>query len=335
MAEMKIAARWSLLPGVVLFGAALLFHRPAEAVPAFAQQTGRNCAACHVGGFGPELTQFGREFKLGGYTLRMHGAVPLSAMAIASWTHTRKDQVPPPDHLSRNNNLVLDQASLFVAGGIGEHFGGFAQLVTYDGVGRAWSWDNIDLRAVTNASVFGEDSILGLTITNNPTVQDPWNTLPAWGFPFTDTAVSATPDASELIDDPLAGNAIGLTGYGWIGHKFYVEGGAYSSPSRGILDFVGMDPTDPGSLHGLAPYGRIAYQDDVAGGTFEIGANVLKASIFPGRDRSSGFTDQYTDWGIDSSWLKSLGKSELAHRKHPLRARERQPPRELRSRVDW
>jgi len=42
----------------------------AEAVPSFAEQTGQRCSACHVGGLGPHLTQFGREFKLGGYTLR-------------------------------------------------------------------------------------------------------------------------------------------------------------------------------------------------------------------------------------------------------------------------
>lgn len=310
MTDIKIAARWSLLPSVLLCGGALFVHRPAEAVPAFAQQTGRNCAACHVGGFGPELTEFGREFKLGGYTLRMHGSVPLSAMAVASWTHTRKDQVPPPEHLDSNDNLVLDQASLFVAGGIGDHLGGFAQLVTYDGVGRAWSWDNIDLRAVTNAKIFGQDSVLGLTLNNNPTVQDSWNTLPAWGFPFTDTAVSSTPSAAELIDGALAANAIGLTGYGWIGHKFYVEGGGYSSPSSGFLNFVGEDPTSPGLLHGIAPYGRIAYQNDLAGGTFEVGANLLKAAIFPGRDKSSGLTDRYTDWGLDSSWQKTFGKSD-------------------------
>ena len=309
MKQVRVATTWSFVPGVLLFGSALLFHRPAQAVPAFAQQTGRNCAACHVGGFGPELTQFGREFKLGGYTLRLHGSVPLSAMAVASWTHTKKDQVPPPEHLSRNDNLVLDQASLFVAGGIGQHFGGFAQLVTYDGVGRAWSWDNIDLRAVTNAKLFGADSVLGLTVNNSPTAQDPWNTLPAWGFPFTDTAVSGTPDAGELIDDPLAGNVIGLTAYSWIGSKFYVEAGGYSSPSRGTLKFVGMDPEDPGSIHGLAPYGRVAYQGNLAGGTFEAGGNLLKAAIYPGRDRSSGLTDRYTDWGIDSSWLKTLGKN--------------------------
>jgi len=310
MKTMNVGWKSAFLPGALLFGAALAFHRPAQAVPAFAEQTGRNCAACHVGGFGPELTQFGREFKLGGYTLRMHKSVPLSAMAIASWTHTRNGQVPPPEHLSRNDNLVLDQASLFVAGGIGEHFGGFAQLVTYDGVERAWSWDNIDLRAVTNAKVFGQDSILGLTLNNNPTAQDAWNTLPAWGSPFTDTAVSETPGAGELIDDPLGGNTLGLSAYGWFDHKFYAEVGGYSSPSRGILNFVGMDPQDPGSLHGIAPYGRLAYQADLAGGTFEVGANVLHAAIFPGRDRSSGFTDRYTDWGIDSSWLKSVGKSD-------------------------
>jgi len=309
--DIRIAAGWSLLPGVVLFGAALVNHRPVAAVPAFAEQTGRNCAACHVGGFGPELTPFGREFKLGGYTLRMHSSVPLSAMAVASWTHTNKDQVPPPEHLSQNNNVVLDQASLFVAGGIGSHFGGFAQLVTYDGVGRATSWDNIDLRAVTDAKLFGADSTLGLTVNNNPTVQDPWNTLPAWGFPFTDTAVSPTPDAGELIDGALAGNVVGATAYAWIGHKLYLEGGAYTSPSTGFLNFAGIDPTDPGSIHGAAPYGRIAYQADLGGGTFEVGANMLRASIFPGRDRSSGMADRYRDWGLDSSWLKVMGKNSL------------------------
>ncbi|HEV2594311.1 MAG TPA: hypothetical protein VGU01_03835 [Sphingomicrobium sp.] len=292
--------------------AAIALNSPqkAYAVPAFAQQTGQPCKACHIGGFGPELTKFGREFKLGGYTLRAHASVPLAAMAIASWTHTRKDQEPPPQHLSRNDNVVLDQASLFLAGGVGEHLGGFVQ-VTYDGVGHAASWDNLDLRVVANAKVFGADSLLGLTINNNPTVQDAWNTLPAWGFPFTDTKVSSTPAAALLIDGALAQNVLGVTAYGWLGHKFYVETGAYSSPASGTLDFLGMDPTNPGSLNGVAPYGRVAYQTEVGGSTFEIGANVLRASIFPGRDRSSGLADRYTDWGIDSSLQKTLGSDSI------------------------
>src|SRR5260221_10163759 len=120
-----LGASW--LAGVALVGtAALLMTRRADAVPAFAQQTGQPCKACHVGGFGPELTPFGREFKLGGYTLRAHASIPLAAMAIASVTHTRKDQVPAPEHLDQNDNLALDQASLFVAGGAGQQLRGFA-----------------------------------------------------------------------------------------------------------------------------------------------------------------------------------------------------------------
>jgi hypothetical protein len=47
---------------------------PAEAVPSFAGQTGAPCAACHVEGFGPQLTPFGMSFKVNGYTLTGEGA---------------------------------------------------------------------------------------------------------------------------------------------------------------------------------------------------------------------------------------------------------------------
>lgn len=303
----------SLIGGVSLVGGALVaaaaMTRPAEAVPAFAQQTGQPCKTCHVGGFGPELTPFGREFKIGGYTLRAKPSIPLALMAIASFTHTRKDQHPEDNHLSANDNLVLDQASLFVAGGLGQHLGGFAQI-TYDGVGRAWSWDNLDLRVVKAGKLFGKDATFGLSLNNNPTVQDPWNTLSAWGFPFTDTAVSQTPAAGQLIDGALAQNVLGLTAYGWLDHQTYLELGGYSSPSSGTLRFLGADPLSPGSIRGLAPYARAAFQTKLAGGTLELGANALKASLYPGRDRSSGFADRYTDIGFDTSWQKALSSND-------------------------
>src|SRR5260370_28529001 len=40
----------------------------AHALPSFARQTGQRCAACHVGGDWPQLTPWGRFFKLSGYT---------------------------------------------------------------------------------------------------------------------------------------------------------------------------------------------------------------------------------------------------------------------------
>ena len=38
-----------------------------EAVPSFTHQTGQHCATCHTAF--PELTPFGRNFKLTGYTM--------------------------------------------------------------------------------------------------------------------------------------------------------------------------------------------------------------------------------------------------------------------------
>src|SRR5690242_5170498 len=87
----------------------------AAAITALAVQTGEPCQACHVGGFGPQLTPFGREFKLQGYTLRTKDwNVPLSAMLVASYLHTNKAQDPQPG-FSGNDNWALDQVSLFFA----------------------------------------------------------------------------------------------------------------------------------------------------------------------------------------------------------------------------
>ncbi|MEO7007589.1 MAG: hypothetical protein ABI156_00440, partial [Caldimonas sp.] len=59
------STRWLSL---ALCGTALaLAAAAAHAVPAFARQTGQNCVACHVSF--PELTPYGRWFKLSGYTI--------------------------------------------------------------------------------------------------------------------------------------------------------------------------------------------------------------------------------------------------------------------------
>ena len=312
MADIRIASGWSIVPGLLLAGVALTVHRPAAAVPAFAEQTGQNCAACHVGGFGPQLTPFGREFKLGGYTLRMHRSIPLSAMAVASFVHTAKAQEEPPtDDSKRNNNLSFDEGSVFLAGGVGSHLGGFAQ-VTYSGADEAWSWDNLDLRAVNTGKLAGKDLVYGVSLNNNPAIQDPWNTLPAWGFPYTDSDYAPAPDVAPLIDGGLGQSVLGLTAYAWLDSKFYVEGGGYSTPSRGTLRWLGADPDDPGNVHGIAPYGRLAVQTNLAGGTFEAGAFTLKAAMYPGRDRSSGRTYRFTDVGVDASWLKRLKSGTLS-----------------------
>lgn len=295
---------------LVAVGAATVTTSPARAVPAFAEQTGQACAACHVGGFGPQLTPFGRAFKLGGYTLRVKNNIPISAMAVASVTSTKRPQVPPPPGFSSNDNAAFDQGSVFLAGGVGSHFGGFAQF-TYDGVGKAWSWDNLDLRAVNTGKIGGKDLVYGLSLNNSPSVQDVWNTLPAWGYPYTSSGLAPSPANAPLVAGGLAQNVVGLTGYAWLDSKFYVEAGGYSSPRAGTLRRLGADPSSPGDIRGIAPYARVAFEDNLAGGTFELGGFFLNADIRPGRDRSTNLTDRYTDTGIDASWLRALGSDTV------------------------
>src|SRR5512146_2696475 len=64
---------------------AALTSIPALALPAFNRQTGQNCVACHAGGQFPELTPYGRLFKLTGYTIGER-TVPVSAMAVLSYS---------------------------------------------------------------------------------------------------------------------------------------------------------------------------------------------------------------------------------------------------------
>ncbi|HEY8055320.1 MAG TPA: hypothetical protein VIE13_05360 [Terriglobales bacterium] len=296
---MKAEARVWLGPAAAML--ALGLAPGANALPTFAAQTGAPCAACHVGGFGPQLTPFGREFKLHGYAMRSNGfTAPVSIMAVASYVRTAKDQpAPPAPHYSVNDNFTLDQASVFIAGGVG-HFGAFIQT-TYDGVARAFHWDNADLRAVTSATIGGKNVVAGLSLNNAPTVQDAFNTLPAWGFFYTSSALAPAPGAAPLIG-AFAQNTVGLTAYTWIDSQLYLEAGGYVSPSAGFLTHFGVDPTSPGDIDGVAPYGRIAFDKNWGDHNLEVGAFAMHANIFPGHDMSTGLTDRYTDVGVDASF---------------------------------
>ena len=280
----------------------LLPATEARAVPAFARQTAEPCQVCHVGGFGPQLTPYGRNFKIHGYTQRTSHNNPLAVMVIASYLNTQKSQSPPPAGFAPNNNWAVDQVSLFLAGGWGDHFGAFVQG-TWDGVANQFHWDQTDLRAVDDVKVGRTDVTLGASLNNNPTVQDPWNTLPAWEFAYTTSTLAPAPASAPVINGAFAQETIGLTGYAWIDSKYYLEGGAYWSPSANVLSGLGVDPAALGAISGAAPYGRIAYQNDIGPGTLELGAFVLQAHIFPGLDHTTGFTDRYTDLGVDGSYF--------------------------------
>ena len=287
-----------------------LMATPAWAIPSYSAQTDQPCSSCHVGGFGPQLTPFGRQFKLHGYTMNAGGAfpVPVSAEVVSSFTHTAASQESPPaDHYSTNDNFTLDHASLFLGGGIGEHFGGISQW-TYDGVGRTFAWDMLDVRATDELTVWGNDVVAGVSLSNMPGITDVWNTLPVLGFPYTTSGLAPAPMAGTMIDGQFNMLVLGATAYAYWNSSIYTEAGLYWTPSHGFLRAVGMSADmGPGTISGVAPYFRVAYSKDYGEQNFEVGA----FGFFPKIDPSGGMgslvpagvgSDSYSDFGLDGSY---------------------------------
>jgi hypothetical protein len=287
--------------------ALLTFAAPAWSLPSFAQQTGVACQQCHTSSFGPALTHFGREFKMNGYTLGSQKSVPLSAMAVVSFNQTAAG-VPggAAPHFDANDNFAVNEVSGFFAGKITDHFGGFAQ-VTYSGVDRATAWDNIDFRYANNVNLSGTAVLFGLSLNNNPTIQDAWNSTPGWGFPYTGSDLAPTPAAAPVIDGGIAQQVLGLTAYAEINDTWYLELGGYQQLSNSALSNLGLDqPSELDHVKEFAPYWRAAYAKDLDAGYVSLGIFGLAPRLYPGNDRSAG-SNSYKDFGYDATYAYGEG----------------------------
>ena len=181
---------------------------------------------------------------------------PISMMAIVGYTHTQADQ-PASSPYKPNNNVVVAPLSFFYGGAITDHIGAFAQ-VTYNNAafgGSApgnfnpdpcancqWSWDNTDIRYANTFSLGNMDVIYGITANNNPSVQDPWNTTPAWGFPYADSTIAPGPAAATLIDGPMRQYVGGVGGYAFINNLVYLELTGYRTIAFKTLPKLGQGP---------------------------------------------------------------------------------------------
>ena len=300
---------------------------PASAVPAFARQTEQQCIACHVSF--PELTPYGRYFKLTGYTIGkpafssegLHH-IPLAVMAEASITSTQNNHAVDPDTgetvsvNQRNNGLVFKGGSIFLAGKATDYLGGFIQwsydnlATTADGtLGGHSALDNTDIRAVGKYSAAGAaepDLIYGVTFNNNPTVQDVWNSTPAFGFPFTSSPLAQTPAAATLIDGGLAQQVAGLGGYVYWKKALYGELSFYRT-ADGAFSFLraGQDiHTDGGvaALKGYNPYWRVAWTHDWGPNSVMLGTYGLIADRYPSNFDTSTPTDRFRDVAADAQY---------------------------------
>lgn len=277
----------------------LLAATPAQAVPSYARQTGADCAACHVGGYGPQLTPYGIRFKIGGYTDTDggDGKVPLSAMMVANWTRSARDLPEAPTHFSSNNNGAMQEASVFLAGRLADNIGSFVQS-TYSGVDRKSALDQMDIRYARGLKLGDKEAVVGLSLNSNPTLTDPFNTLGQWRFPYTASDFGFGQGVTPLVEN-LAGQVFGVNAYTLFDNNFYGELGAYNTLSKHGLNMINSD--DPGKFKGVGTYWRFAYFKDMKRDNFSVGLFGFNAGLQP--DRSDlGTADHYRDLGVDASY---------------------------------
>jgi hypothetical protein len=312
---------------LTLFAAALLAAAPrAGAVPSFARQTGMACEACHT--VYPELTHFGRMFKANGYILAntkqvrdvtgkkeellsLAQTVPLSIMAQVSYTQMKTgvpDLSATAPGVAQNGTAGFpQQLSLFYAGKIAPNFGAFFQL-TYANDAGTIGIDNTDLR-FADTTVLGNNSPLtyGVTLNNNPTVQDLWNSIPAWGFPFAASNANVSPLAGTAIDGAFAQDVAGITAYLFWNESLYLEAGGYRSAKQGqINELTGgagpLDGTASNVMSGFAPYWRAAYEYNTGRNSIEVGVYGAEFRLYPGADTGaplSGPLNRFKDVAED------------------------------------
>lgn len=285
-----------LLCVATLFG---LSASVAHALPSYARQTGSDCASCHIGSYGPQLTPFGIKFKLGGYSDSdgQGGKIPLSAMTSAAITQTGK---APADGSVARTNSTSQETSVFLAGRLADNLGIFSQATTAYNE-RKVSLDQFDLRYARSLKLGEGEATVGLSLNNNPTLTDPFNTIGAWRFPYISSQFGQGVGPTAPLLESLGGSVYGLNAYTFFNNGIYAEVGLYNTPSR--QDLIGVNADDPGKFKGLGYYGRLAYFKDMKRQNFSVGLVGFAASLQPDRtDLSSGTADDYRDVGIDASY---------------------------------
>ncbi|WP_223247301.1 cytochrome C [Sulfuriferula sp. AH1] len=275
----------------------------AEAVPAFVRQTGQNCLACHAGGQFPELTPYGRMFKLTGYTIGER-TVPLSVMGV--FTSNRVKVADSAAGHTQDGTLTFNTGSLFLAGKITDKTGVFAQI-TYDnyaspsdkiGFSGHTGADNMDFRYADRLVDNKTDLIYGVTVHNNPGVQDVWNSTPAWGYGVVPGSTGIGAATTPMLDGGLGQQVVGAGAYVYWNQTVYAELTGYRT-GDGVFSFMTQGNGTQTVIKGTNPYLRLALTHAWGAHNAMLGVTHLDVQQYPDPTNLTTATDRYRDNSID------------------------------------
>ena len=314
-----------VVPILVLLSFSAMNPPTVKAVPSYARQTGLACSGCHY--TPPELNPAGRRFKLLGYvdradetkTVKADGgkkraaldllaSLPLSIMLDTSFTSTKS-----PIPTTQNGSFEMPQdISLFLSGAWTTHMGSFIQ-VTYDTQDDHFTMDNTDIRYARITKLGGKELVYGIDLNNSPTVEDLWNSTPAWSYPWIASDWAPTPNASPLINGGLAQDVGGIGFYGMWNNHLYLDAALYRSGHVGAAQPFTGGATN---IRGLAPYWRLAWQQLTGKTQYEFGTYGMHVRSTPGAITGpDGSTlspqDSFTDWAVDTQIDRTMFRTDV------------------------
>lgn len=314
--------------GITVFlglAASGLLVSEAQAVPAFARQTGMACTSCHAQNF-PAINSFGRVFKAQGYTMR--GAAPLvegDALSIpadlkASIITKLRYQVQEND--DRGEIQWPDEAALLVGGRAGEKVGflmelglgpqegeGTATLADTNGSGTIDAGDEVHTASDVSGNFLSAKFHFNLTDEIAAVLFGTDGLSVGYGFELLNTGAHRSQRPIENRSGMSAYQTIGLgsgaaTGVALVYHKadYYVNY-THWAPTWGNVD--------ADLLGGLGHYVRAAYMPNIGGWDTGFGFQYQDGSVDVGPTDPPADTVNFSGWGVDAQAMGTVGTMPL------------------------
>ncbi|MFQ5344560.1 MAG: hypothetical protein ACE5DZ_01215 [Mariprofundus sp.] len=292
--------------GLVAVSSMALVPTTAEAIPAFARQTGAACLSCHFQSF-PTLSAFGRAFKMGALTDVGEQALiedeALSIPATLNATIVFRPQIstvkstgaPTAKDISYGDQVVL------IGGRIGTNAGAFVELGG-GAFGNHQLFTSFDFGAVKGGinyqgSGFGTDAALQLG-----------NTWGQHGGMMDGRATSA----NQFIEGngKAVGGFAGAGQYaslvGWVGNDMGAIQAGLVAPSDGVAWGVAGNSTFT-----AAKIVRANTFFDVAGLTLGVGGIWIGGNVGSNGQYIAAQQLEMKRWGLEASLEGDLGDTQV------------------------
>ena len=110
-----------------------------------------------------------------------------------------------------------------------------------------------------------------------------------------------TPAAATLLEGGLSQQVGGAGAYAKFDDTYYGLFSLYKTLPKHAQRHFGVDPTGEAEIDGVAPYWRLAVEQQWQDHHLSVGTSGLYADTFPGREHRAG-ADSFVDVGLDAQY---------------------------------